>query len=271
MTGNLSILAPAMIAVGLAWFIVRRSDDTIYRGQLKNRAEAPAQRLLTGMPVLSNVSVLQAMAPPRVVITGGTSPLAACDEIERAGVNSAPVVDDEGRFEGTIALAELGRIKPNSDRRLGSLVDVSAPTVSDASMLDVALDALATAPQRWVPVVDIERNVIGTIATSDVVKGYRLGLLASLQKVNAEGDASGTDRVRIESRSPLIGQTLRQSRLPISIIVTTILRKRDLVVPNGSTVLKAGDELVLIGRSSDVDELRTIAGGTSHVAHTHGS
>jgi Trk K+ transport system NAD-binding subunit len=89
--------------------------------------------------------------------------------------------------------------------------------------------------------------------------------------VNAEGDASGTDRVRIESRSPLIGQTLRQSRLPISIIVTTILRKRDLVVPNGSTVLKAGDELVLIGRSSDVDELRTIAGGTSHVAHTHGS
>src|SRR5271169_2063057 len=36
MTGSLSILAPAMIAVGLAWFIVRRSDDTVYRSQLKN-------------------------------------------------------------------------------------------------------------------------------------------------------------------------------------------------------------------------------------------
>ena len=41
MTGSLSILAPAMIAVGLAWFIVRRSDDTIYRSQLKSRADAP--------------------------------------------------------------------------------------------------------------------------------------------------------------------------------------------------------------------------------------
>ncbi len=55
MTGSLSILAPAMVAVGLAWFIVRRGDDTIYRSQLKNRADAPAQRLLTGMPILSNV------------------------------------------------------------------------------------------------------------------------------------------------------------------------------------------------------------------------
>ena len=41
MTGSLSILGPAMIAVGLAWFIVRRSDDTIYRSQLKTRADAP--------------------------------------------------------------------------------------------------------------------------------------------------------------------------------------------------------------------------------------
>ena len=37
MTGSLSILGPAMIAVGLAWFIVRRSDDTIYRSQLRTQ------------------------------------------------------------------------------------------------------------------------------------------------------------------------------------------------------------------------------------------
>ncbi len=68
MTGSLSILGPAMIAVGLAWFIVRRSDDTIYRSQLRSRADAPAQRLLMGMPVLAGVPVAQAMAPPRLVI-----------------------------------------------------------------------------------------------------------------------------------------------------------------------------------------------------------
>ena len=41
MTGSLSILTPAMIAVGISWLIVRRSDDTVYRSQLKSRSDAP--------------------------------------------------------------------------------------------------------------------------------------------------------------------------------------------------------------------------------------
>ena len=62
MTGSLSMLAPAMIAVGIAWLIVRRSDDTIYRSQLKSRADAPAQRLLAGLPLLAAIPTARAMA-----------------------------------------------------------------------------------------------------------------------------------------------------------------------------------------------------------------
>ena len=243
----------------MAWFIVRRSDDTIYRSQLKNRADAPAQRLLTGMPLLANVSVDQAMAPPRVMVTGGTSLTVARREIEQAGVDSAPVIDDEGRFEGTISLEDLQRIKPGGERKLTPLVDVSAPTVSDASNLDIAVESLASATEHWVSVVDTERKVIGTIAISDVVRGYRLAILASLQKVNAESDTRGTDRVVIEPTSSLIGRTLRQAKFPVSIIVTAIVRNHDLVVPDGNTVLEAGDELVLIGRLSDIDDFRVEA------------
>jgi CBS domain-containing protein len=261
MTGSLSILAPAMIAVGLAWFIVRRGDDTIYRSQLKNRADAPAQRLLTGMPILSIVSVDQAMAAPRVVVTGGTSVLAARLQIEQAGVTSAPLIDDQGRFEGTVALADLRTVERGDDRTLESMVDVSAPTVAVHAHLDVALDALTTSAEHWVTVLDAERKVLGTVAISDLVRGYRLGLLASLQKVNTVGEPGGTDSVRIESDSPLVGRTLRHSAFPISVIVTTIQRRQDLVVPNGSTVLEAGDELVLIGQSTDIDVIRRVAAG----------
>ena len=70
--------------------------------------------------------------------------------------------------------------------------------------------------------------------------------------MNTVGDPGGTDSVRIESDSPLVGRTLRHSAFPISVIVTTIQRRQDLVVPNGSTVLEAGDELVLIGQSTDI-------------------
>ena len=61
--------------------------------------------------------------------------------------------------------------------------------------------------------------------------------------------------------SPLAGQSLDKAGLPVSIIVTTIQRNQDLVVPSGNTKLEAGDELVLIGRSSDIDTIRAIASG----------
>ena len=140
-------------------------------------------------------------------------------------------------------------------------MDVTAPTVSESAHLDVAVDAITTSNEHWVPVLDSERKVVGTVATSDVVRGYRLGLLASLQKMNSEGDAEGSDRVLIGKDSSLAGLSLNDAGLPVSIIVTTIQRKRDLVVPTGNTKLQAGDELMLIGRPSDIDAIRVIAAG----------
>jgi chloride channel protein, CIC family len=254
-----------MIAVGLAWFIVRRSDDTIYRSQLRTRADAPAQRLLLGMPVLAKVPVRQSMASPRLVITGETSVEAAHRQLAHVGLNGAPIVDSNGRFEGTISLARLEASDVGREHRLESIMDVTAPTVSESAHLDVAVDAITTSSEHWVPVLDSERKVVGTVATSDVVRGYRLGLLASLQKMNADGGAAGSERVRIGARSPLVGIPLSKAGLPVSIIVTTIQRKRDLVVPSGSTKLEAGDELVLIGTSSDIDDIRAIASGIDGV------
>jgi len=261
MTGSLSILGPAMLAVGLAWFIVRRSDDTIYRSQLRSRADAPAQRLLIGMPLLGSVPVRQAMAPPRLVFTGGTLVEVALDQLTGGTLNGAPVVDSNGRFEGTISLDRLRTGASGHGHRLDSLVDGAAPTVSESAHLDVAVDAITASSQHWVPVLDSDRKVVGTVATSDVVRGYRLGLLASLQQMSVDGRATGSDRVRIGHRSALVGRLLSEARLPVSIIVTTIQRGQDLVVPAGSTRLEAGDELVLIGQSSDIGTTNVMASG----------
>jgi CIC family chloride channel protein len=263
MTGNLSLLAPAMVAVGLAWFIVRRGDDTIYRSQLKSRADAPAQRILVGMPLLANVPVRQAMAPPRLVVMGGTSALAARQQIEEVGVPGVPVVDDEGRFEGVVSLEDLNQLGDQADTHtIDAVVDASAPTVSGSAHLDVALDALTTAPQHWIPVLDNDRAVVGTIAISDVVRGYRLGLLASFRQLDGTNDAAGTHDVGITARSSLVNTLLRSSGLPDGVIVTSIHRGQDLLIPVGDTVLQGGDRLVVIGRPEDVDILRAMASGS---------
>jgi CIC family chloride channel protein len=265
MTGSLSILGPAMIAVGLAWFIVRRSDDTIYRSQLRSRADAPAQRVLIGMPLLSSVPVRQAMSQPRLVLAGALSVAEARHHLGEGGLAGAPVVDTEGRFEGTLSLDSLRPDRSEDDRRVGTIVDTTAPTVSEAANLDVAVDAITTAGQHWVAVLDAERKVVGTVSTSDVVRGYRLGLLATLQRLNAGADPGSSDRVEVAPGSSLADRPLRDAGLPTSVIITTIQRNRDLVVPNGDTVLSPGDELVVIGTPGDISATRTLA--EPHAAH----
>jgi CBS domain-containing protein len=259
MTGSVSVLAPAMIAVGLAWFIVRRGDDTIYRSQPKTRADAPAQGLLFGMPLLAKVPVSQAMAAPSLVLHGGTSVAAARIQLERAGVTGAPAVDDEGRFEGAVELRDLDATPEGDVLSVGAVVDTSAPSVAASAHLDVALDALTTASQHWIPVLDDDRSVIGIIATSDVVRGYRLGLLANLQHINGIGDATGPHEIEIARGSSLVDTSLRRAHLPSGIIVTSIQRNRDVVVPVGDTVLRAGDRLVVVGHSGDVEMLTRTA------------
>ena len=76
-----------------------------------------------------------------------------------------------------------------------------------------------------------------------------------MPKADRARHGQGSDRIS----SRLIGRTLRQAKLPISIIVTTIERKHDLVVPDGDTVLEADDELVLIGQPSDIGHVRVDA------------
>ncbi len=83
MTGSLSILTPAMVAVGISWLIVRRNDDTIYRSQLKSRADAPAQRILAGLPLLGAIPTTRAMVTPRLIISSDMTTTSAKTALEQ--------------------------------------------------------------------------------------------------------------------------------------------------------------------------------------------
>ncbi|CAN0486186.1 unnamed protein product, partial [Phaeothamnion confervicola] len=61
MTGNLSLLAPAMIAIAIATLLV--GDHSIYWAQLPNRASSPLHRLTLSFPLLSALTVRSAMKP----------------------------------------------------------------------------------------------------------------------------------------------------------------------------------------------------------------
>jgi CIC family chloride channel protein len=241
MTGSVSVLAPGVVAVGLAWLIVRHTDDTMYRSQLTNRADTTAARILVGMPLLTTIESVAAMAPPRLVICDDRSVNDARQALAESGVNAAPVVDTDGHYEGTITAQSLR--SADSHTPLRDLVDASAPVVPGTSHLDAALEALTAAgPTAFVPVVDNERHVQGTLSISDLVRAYRTALLANLQP--AAG--ASTTHLQVGPGPPLAGIRLRHATLRPGVIVTSIQRGPDTITPNGDTILQPGDHLTVL-------------------------
>lgn len=256
MTGNLSLLIPAMLAVGLATLIVRRSDDTIYRSQLKNRAESPAHRILTGLPLLALVSATDAMAPPRCVLREPVNRVTFIISLEESGVLGAPLVDVEGRYLGVVTLESLAipdQVSGAAETEV-PVDELSAPIHQD-DHLDVVLDVLTTSTQTWATVIDDDRHVVGIIGFSDIVQSYQQTMSAHLRSLTGMVDTPGIVDFVIAEGSPIVGTQMRSKVIPRGILVTSIERGGDIIRPSGSTELRARDHLYVLGATKDVELL----------------
>lgn len=258
MTGSLSALAPAMIAVGLATLIVRRADDTIYRSQLHSRAESAAHRLQARMPLLGSLPVAEFMTGPRVVFSARNTAGEAADKLRRERLPGAPVVDERHAFIGSVRTERLGEADP--DLEVARAADPTNPTVSVTAHLDLALEALIYARSNWVPVLDDTRQVVGIITTSALVRGYRAGLQGNLRQISQVTRDVAVIDATLTDDAPLARKSLQDAGLPVGTIVMTLQRGAEQLLPRGDTVLEPGDRVGILTRRPDEDRVRTLLG-----------
>ena len=95
--------------------------------------------------------------------------------------------------------------------------------------------------------MDGDRKVVGTLSISDLMGAYRRELLCSVQAVSDIAAGADVFEVRLTAASPAAGKKLRAAGLPKGVIVTSISRGGEVVLPSGDTVLVVGDRLSLLG------------------------
>jgi CIC family chloride channel protein len=260
MTGTLSLIVPAMLAVGLATLIVRRNDDTIYRSQLRSRAESPAHRILTGLPLLAMVTASQAMVPARCVLVEPGESGKFLAQMEEGDVSAAPLVDPQGHYIGVVTIEALQKGTGDANALdVEGLIDSTFAPIHESVHLDVVLETLTSTPQTWAAVIDDERRVVGTIAISDIVRNYRRTMQANLRRVAELGGSTGISEITVTSDSPLVDVALHSTSIPRGALITAIERGRDVIRPTGATVIKSGDRLMVLGGSDDLDLLGRLA------------
>jgi len=81
---------------------------------------------------------------------------------------------------------------------------------------------------------------------SSILQHMRRGRIRSLQNL-AGGMAEVLEAVALET-SPLVGKPLREIRLPEGIIIGSVVRGEEVIVPRGGTVIKPNDVVVVFTR-----------------------
>ncbi len=258
MTGDLAMLAPAMVSVGVAMLVVR--DRSIYHSQLATKADSPAHRFKFAMPVLATLPVRHAMRAPRVVLDTSLDAVSAARSLDAAGVSGAPIRDAEQRYVGILDRARIdvagaaGPVTP--------LVDRDAPTVSPQDALDEALGAIAESPRQWAPVVEADR-VVGVLSVRDVIAGYRAALAGSVRQVRGLHDAGVLLQAEVADGATLDGLTVAGVPWPTDTTLISIERDSRLVVPRGDVLLRAGDRLTVLAADGSEAAARLVIGSAS--------
>jgi Trk K+ transport system NAD-binding subunit len=75
-----------------------------------------------------------------------------------------------------------------------------------------------------------------------------------LKKDLEMGDGT-IEQVVVEKNSPFVGKKLMDIQLPKNVLIGTIVRKNQMIVPDGHTIINAGDRITLLGKLDDVEEV----------------
>lgn len=270
MTGSAQLLAPALVAVALSTFIVSKAGDSIYRSQLRTRADSEASRLQFGLPLLSLIQVADAATPPRIVLREEAPLAQALDDLRAADVPGAPVVDVQGLYLGTVEWSRAFSLVsddhttddgPSSSLTVAAAMDMTTTTVPDNEHLDVALEALMQAGGRWVTVTS-RRRVAGILSVGDAVRAYQRALTANASQIASVSQEAVTIAERVGADSPVAGVPLSSAGLPPGCIVLSVQRGGEMLLATGSTALQRGDLVSGLANPATAEAARRMIRGS---------
>ena len=247
MTGNLSLLAPAMVAVALATLLV--GNASVYPAQEMNREESTAHRHRFAVPLLGALFAQDAAYKiPIIEVTGGIKK--ARETLETSEKKYGVVVNSAGEIVGEITLTELDSQKEKMDEIDNYIKSIPVSVRADTP-LDKVLETLSSSERLWVPVLtENGDDIIGAIDGAALVAFYKEAADQHVRPFAPLSDTENTFEAEIGFLSTLEGRKLAEANLPAGIRILTIERGGHVLVASGETILRVGDRLTISGPRS---------------------
>lgn len=245
MTHNLSLMAPAMIAIAIASAIV--GSESLFRSQLPARSDSPVHRHRFAFPLLSTLIAGEASQRPVVVLRPGQTVEEAEDLLHLNGLTGAPVLGEDDELLGILSSRVIAQ-QPEDERanmRVEDLMVQPRTRFGRNATLDQVFDSMAAENLGWLPIVEPlgagRLKLLGILTVGSVLAAYRRALQRNVRRADAMMVGSTLLEVRITPQSPLAGRPVRELDLPDDALLVTYTRGQVVRFPHGDTVFEPGD------------------------------
>jgi chloride channel protein, CIC family len=187
MSGNLSLLAPAMLAVGVAYLVI--GQHTMYPSQPETRADSPAHRWQMSFPLLTLLTVQQAMRPLGSSLQVGQTIAEAAQVLQASDHSEMPVFDSQKRLVGALSLAKISQVLPEnqSNQIIEEVMTRDVCTCSSDMTLYTVLERMITKHLHWLVVLDPNLDgehghLLGVLTMEDIIRQYQTALTKDSQQ-----------------------------------------------------------------------------------------
>jgi chloride channel protein, CIC family len=269
LTGSYGLVLPLMLATGISTFVSDRvHPGSIHTTPLLRRGIVYAEP--EDVDIMQTVRVGEIMTTDPATVPASMTLAELIDTFAATRHHGFPVVDGD-RLVGVVTLADLASPDATGlDRDSPTVGDVCSRrvvTVTPEDPMFRALRRMAALDVGRIPVVSAEDHgrLVGLVRRSDIVTAYQRAVTRSLgaqQRRDSSRlrDLAGTQFVELvmDDRAPAAGKQVRDVDWPERTVLTSINRLGDVVMPNGNTILEAGDVVTVLTDANATEAVRRL-------------
>jgi CIC family chloride channel protein len=223
---------------------------------------------------MDTVRVEEVMVAQPVTVTADLPVERLAPEFIRTGRHGFPVMNSDGSLLGVVSLEDYRRaLDRGADAADGLLVrdiaTLDVVSVYPDETVGTALQRMAPRDISRLPVVAREdpRRLLGVVRRNDIVRAYEVGALRREQarhrmdQLRALSDArTRFVEISLGPDSPAAGKLVSALGLPRGMVLVSIRRDRDLLIPHGDTRLQPGDVVTVLCRREELDQVEALLG-----------
>ncbi len=265
MSNDYALILPLMLTAVTASYLAQYlHPESIYTMKLAKRGIRFEQG--RDMDIMQGVQVREVMNREPVTIYTNQPLAELYQQFQETNLLGFPVLDGEESLWGIVSLQDLERTLSQSAINLRTLKVEDIATIDPATVyadepIWTAIQKMAPRDLARLPVVSrsSEKQLLGLISRSDILRAYDVGIVRKQRGQLLEGDLTlrreqynDFTEFRLKTGQNAVGKKLQDLNLSESVNVVSMDREGVLHIPRGNTCFAAGDIITLFGRKNSL-------------------